>query len=253
MRGAAPAAGDYRELLARYGRSHWWIVGMRRIVWALLGQPTGRMLDIGCGPGWLVAEHPAGAWVVGLDLDLRFAQARPVVMGDARRLPFADRTFAVVTLLDVLEQAHVDPPSTLAEARRVMAPGGCLLVRVPAHPALYGPHDRFWGGARRYTRQALGDLIGRAGFVVRRMTYANSLLFLTGAAARLAARWGWGDGNDLRPLPAGLNAALTAVLTGEARWLRAHDLPMGLSLFCLAEAEEHGPTTFAHRRPADLQ
>lgn len=253
MRGAAPAARDYRELLARYGRSHWWIVGMRRMVWALVGQPTGRLLDIGCGPGWLVAEHPAGAWVVGLDFDLRFAQARPVVMGDAQRLPFADRTFAVVTLLDVLEQATVDPTMALAEARRVMAPGGRLLVRVPAHPALYGPHDQWWGGARRYTRQDLGDLIRRAGFVVRRMTYANSLLFPAGVAVRWAARRGWGDGNDLRPLPAALNAALATVLTCEARWLRTHDLPIGLSLYCLAEAEKYEPATFVDCRPADLQ
>ncbi|MGC8781666.1 MAG: class I SAM-dependent methyltransferase [Anaerolineae bacterium] len=252
MSGAAPPAGDYRELLARYGRSHWWIVGMRRIAWTLLGAPTGHLLDVGCGPGWLVAEHPPGVQVIGLDLDLRFVQARPVVMGDARQLPFPDRTFAAVTLLDVLEQERVDPMMTLVEARRVIAPGGRLLVRVPAHPALYGPHDRFWGGARRYTRRALSDLIGRGGFVIRRLTYANSLLFLTGAATRLAARLGWGGGNDLRPLPAPLNAFLTGILALEARWLRAHDFRIGLSLFCLAEVEEDEPTALAHRHPAHL-
>ncbi len=252
MSDATLRPGNYRELLARYGRSHWWIVGMQRIVWALLGELSGRMLDIGCGPGWLVAEHPPGAWVVGLDLDLRFAQARPVVMGDAQRLPFADRTFTVITLLDVLEQEQVDPAAVLAEARRVIVPGGRLLVRTPAHPALYGPHDRSWGGIRRYTRRELADLIGRGGFVVRRLTYANSLLFLVGAAIRLVARWMGRDGNDLYPLPTPWNAFLTAVMSWEARWLRAHDFGMGLSLFCLTEVEEDEPTALTDRDLAHL-
>jgi SAM-dependent methyltransferase len=227
---------DYRELLARYGSSHWWMTGMRRITWALLGQPQGHLLDIGCGPGWLVKESPAGVWAVGLDLELRFAQARPVVMGNACQLPFPDRTFTVVTALDVLEQECVDAGQVLAEARRVIVPGGRLLVRVPAHPGLYGPHDLFWGGARRYTRAELGDLVQCTGFTIRRLTYANSLLFLTGAATRLAARRGWLGGNDLPLLPAPLNYLLSGVLALEARWLQTHDFRTGLSLICLAEA-----------------
>ena len=236
MSEATPPTLDYRELLARHGRTHWWTVGMRRITWALLGQPQGRLLDIGCGPGWLVAESPPNFWAVWLDLELRFVQARPVVLGDACQLPFPDRTFAAVTVLDVLEQECVDAEATMAEARRVIAPGGRLLARVPAYPGLYGPHDVLWGGARRYTRAELGDLVQCAGFTVRRLTYANSLLFLTGAATRLAARWGWLGGNDLRPLPAPLNMLLSGVLALEARWLRSHDFRAGLSLICLAEA-----------------
>jgi hypothetical protein len=137
--------------------------------------------------------------------------------------------------LDVLEQAAVDATAALAEARRVCATGGRLLVRAPAHPGLYGPHDRFWGGARRYARRELADLVAGAGFTIRRLTYANSLLFLTGAAARLAARWGRLDGNDLRPLPRPVNGLLAGVLTLEAHWLRTHDFRAGLSLICLAE------------------
>jgi SAM-dependent methyltransferase len=228
---------DYRELLANYGRSHWWIAGMRRIVWAVLGPASGRLLDVGCGPGWLLAELPPGLRGVGIDFEVQFAVARPIVTSDMCNLPFPANTFDVVTALDVLEQKSVEPLHALAEVRRVLVSGGRLLARVPAYPGLYGPHDLKWGGARRYRRETLSALVQDAGLTVRRLTYANSLLLPIGAVERLAARRVWSDGNDVRPLPAWLNCLLLGILTLEARRLRTHDFRAGLSLLCMAERD----------------
>ena len=208
---------------------------MRRITWAVLGPARGRLLDIGCGPGWLLAELPSGLRGVGIDFAPQFAVVRPVVASDICNLPFPDRLFDVVTALDVLEQECVEPQRALVEARRVLVPGGRLLVRVPAYPRLYGPHDLMWGGARRYRRGELGGLVQDAGFAVRRLTFANSLLLPIGAAERLAARTIWSIGNDLHPLPMLLNRLLLSILALEARWLRTHDFQAGLSLLCMAE------------------
>ncbi|MCU0500588.1 MAG: class I SAM-dependent methyltransferase [Anaerolineae bacterium] len=237
MNAAVPVAPDYRELLARYGRSHWWIAGMRGITWAVLGRVNGRLLDVGCGPGWLLAELPPGLHGVGIDIEVQFAVARPIVESDSCNLPFPDSVFDVVTALDVLEQECVEPQQALAEVRRVLVPGGRLLIRVPAYPRLYGPHDLMWGGARRYQREELSDLVRNAGFTVRRLTFANSLLLPISAAQRLAARSIWSDGNDVRPLPAPLNRLLLGVLALEARWLKTRDLRAGLSLLCMAERD----------------
>jgi SAM-dependent methyltransferase len=237
MNASEPGPPDYRELLARYGRSHWWIAGMRQITWAVLGRVSGRLLDVGCGPGWLLAELPPDLHGVGIDFEVQFAVARPLVASDMCNLPFPDNTFNVVTALDVLEQECVEPLQALAEVHRVLIPGGRLLVRVPAYPRLYGPHDLMWGGARRYRRDELGALVQDAGFTVRRLTFANSLLLPVGAVERLAARRIWSDGNDIRPLPALLNHLLLGILALEARWLRTHDFRAGLSLFCVAERE----------------
>jgi SAM-dependent methyltransferase len=237
MNAAEPGAPDYRELLARYGRSHWWIAGMRRITWAVLGRARGRLLDVGCGPGWLLAELPPGLHGVGIDFQVQFAVAGPVVTSDMCNLPFPANTFDIVTALDVLEQECVEPLQALAEVRRVLVPGGRLLARVPAYPRLYGPHDLMWGGARRYRREELGDLVRDAGFTVRRLTFANSLLLPIGAVERLAARRIWSDGNDVRLLPVLLNRLLLGILALEARWLRAHDFRAGLSLLCMAERD----------------
>lgn len=229
------ANADFRTTLAERGQQHWWHAGMRRVTWALLGQTQGRVLDIGCGPGWELAELSAGAWGVGVDLHPHLAVAQPAVRADAMRLPFPDRIFDLALALDVLEQTGVDPRLALAEVARVLRPGGRLLLRVPAHPWLRGPHDAYWGGARRYRRAELAALVQGAGLTLRRLTYANSLLFAPAAVERLAARAGVGSGDDLRPLPAPLNGLLRRVLSAEARWLRRRDLPVGLSLVCLAQ------------------
>jgi SAM-dependent methyltransferase len=99
------------------------------------------------------------------------------VKAEAGRLPFPAAAFDLALALDLLEQRGVAPAQTLVEIRRVLRPGGRLLVRVPAHPWLLGPHDAFCGGARRYRRAELVALIVGADFTILRLTYANGLPF----------------------------------------------------------------------------
>lgn len=232
---------DYRALLASTGGSHWWAVGMRRIVRELADPPHGRVLDVGCGPGWDLDGLPEGASGIGLDREAAHVFYRPLVLAEAGCLPFADRTFDRVLALDLLDQRDVQPPETLAEIGRVLRPGGLLILRVPAHRWLQGPHDEAWGGARRFDGKQLAGLVGTAGLVPQRLTYANSLLFPVAVISRLLARAGLGDGYDLHPLPDPLNRAMCSVLYAEARWLRHRDLPFGLSLLCTAVRPERMP------------
>jgi 2-polyprenyl-6-hydroxyphenyl methylase / 3-demethylubiquinone-9 3-methyltransferase len=96
------------------------------------GPRPARVLDLGCGAG-LLANYLAerGHAVTGLDAtaeNLEIARARGTatyLLGDALALPFADASFDVVCAMDLLE--HVDQPERLiAEAARVLAPGGTL-------------------------------------------------------------------------------------------------------------------------------
>ncbi len=99
-----------------------------------------RLLDLGCAYGFLVVEAlDAGFDAIGVDAS-RFAigeagaWARPAVgrllAAHAERLPFADASFDVVTAFDILE--HVPRPELLlAEAARVLRPGGLLLGATP--------------------------------------------------------------------------------------------------------------------------
>jgi SAM-dependent methyltransferase len=126
-----------RRLVAVYTTPD--VVSQRRAIRAALAlQPGERVLDIGSGPGLLAGEMAeqvgAEGRVHGIDpSDSMLAIARrsgtPVDYGrgDALALPFGDEQFDVVVATQVYEYVE-DIDGALAEARRVLRPGGRLLV-----------------------------------------------------------------------------------------------------------------------------
>jgi SAM-dependent methyltransferase len=93
-----------------------------------------RIVDLGCGSGRaLVWNRDSGAYQVGVDVTPHFArEARAsidLVIGDLRRLPFADGAFTKAFSLDVAE--HLSRESlvqVMTETRRVLAPGGAFFL-----------------------------------------------------------------------------------------------------------------------------
>lgn len=96
--------------------------------------PSDVAVDLGCGSGRaLLWNRDSGAALIGIDISPHFAdEARreaDLLLGDLRRLPFPDGAFSKAYSLDVLE--HLSPDAlraVLAEAARVIAPGGKLFV-----------------------------------------------------------------------------------------------------------------------------
>jgi arsenite methyltransferase len=115
------------------------VIEQRRATRALLAlQPGETVLDIGSGPGFMADEMaaevgPDGA-VHGVDPSeamLAIARRRETrvdyAIGDAVSLPYADETFDAAIATQVYEYVP-DMPAALAEARRVLRPGGRLLI-----------------------------------------------------------------------------------------------------------------------------
>ncbi len=127
------------------------------------------LLDVGCNVGaWLLhcrALYPS-ARLAGLDVNADALEAArrkvPGVefrQGSADRLPFPDDSFQYVTMLEVLE--HVPAASrraALREARRVLAPGGRLVLSVP-HKGLFAWADS--NNVRFRLPRLYGLLVGR--------------------------------------------------------------------------------------------
>jgi SAM-dependent methyltransferase len=146
----------------------------------LLGGPAS-ILDAGAGDGWftrtLVESSPRVARAVCWDAHYtpeHLARRDPRV--SYRRERPAER-FEVVLLLDVLEHVEDDLDFLRRTRDENLAPGGHLLISVPAWPALTTAHDDKLGHQRRYTPAAARALVAAVGLgIVRGGGLFHSLL-----------------------------------------------------------------------------
>ena len=179
---------------------YWWFVGRRALIARLLettrprlqSQTPLQLVDVGCGTGANLpmlrrAVAPDGE-VYGLDfspLALQWARTEGdlgalngrvhLSQGDALALPLRDECADVVTMLDVLEHLS-DDARALSEVRRILRPGGALVLSVPAYQHLWSAHDEALHHFRRYEKSGLSRVLHRAGFGVWRLSFAMSLM-----------------------------------------------------------------------------
>jgi SAM-dependent methyltransferase len=236
---------------------HWWFAGRTRALLGLLDRYVGpgnerQVLDVGAGAGNMMHHLAHYGRVTGVDNNPRpIAVARErgydVRLGDARKLPFEDARFDLVTLLDTVEHCP-DDAAVLRECFRVTRPGGHLLVTVPAFMGLWSHNDVLNRHQRRYTAGELCARLREAGYTPRYVSYNNFLVFPLAAAMILVRRW-VGRRPDLasphfdddayqvemEPTPPLLNAILTGVGQLEAALLRQMTLPIGTSIIALAQ------------------
>ncbi|HEX5217500.1 MAG TPA: methyltransferase domain-containing protein [Vicinamibacterales bacterium] len=165
-------------------------------------KPGDRVIDLGCGSGRAIAWNAdTGASLAGVDVSPFFApeaiESSDLLLGDLRRLPIRDRAFTKAWSLDVLE--HLSPSALremLAEANRVLVPGGALFVYT--HVRKNGPLGPAVRGINRFARfceqfglidlrqerlrksdhlnpiadhDELARVVGDAGFTIERLTY----------------------------------------------------------------------------------
>ncbi|MBR0655825.1 class I SAM-dependent methyltransferase [Roseomonas arctica] len=123
-----------------------------------LAQWQGAVLDVGCGEMPFRGLLGAGARYTGIDVpaasDFGMARHPEVLPFDGVSIPFGDGHFDHVLCTEVLEHAEA-PEALVAEMRRVLKPGGTLLITVPfAARVHHAPHDY-----HRFTRFRLARLL----------------------------------------------------------------------------------------------
>jgi len=247
----AAAYRQFRDL----EESHWWFRGRRTVYLGLLrhhlrGNRPRRVLDLGCGVGgFLAGLSEIGERVHATDVDrasLGICRERGYPLGvvsDGYALPFADGSFELVCLFDALE--HIpDEARALSEVARVLAPGGHVVITVPAYQFLYANNDRVARHCRRYTRGSLRRALTGAGFTLERNTHTNVFLFpLILPAVLLLKAWEsvfYRQPDPERtnltvPLPGVLQSLLWSVFAAELPFSRRFDWPAGHSILAIAK------------------
>jgi SAM-dependent methyltransferase len=234
---------DYELQTHRAEDRHWWYRGRRRVIEEVvrgLGLPDeARILDAGCGSGRNMVEFARHGRVSGIELSATsVGRARErglgeVLSGSILEMPFPDASFDLVASLDVVEHLQ-DDGAALREMRRVVAPGGALLLTVPAYQWLWSGHDEINHHHRRYTRSSLRDVAEAAGWRQVRTTYFNSLLLPVAILLRILDRFSrktTESSLDLWVPPRPLNWLLERPMALEARLIgRGGRIPAGLSL-----------------------
>lgn len=232
--------------------TYWWYNTLRRMVVREVQRrapsDAARLLDAGCGTGGMMERlrQQNEKWkIVGLDMSAEAVQHTrergfdEVTTGSVSALPFADASFDCVLSLDVLYHNDVDQEKALAELARVLAPGGFLVLNLPAFPQLSGRHDAAVRGARRYTTSGVRTLLSKAGFKVETMYYWNAWLFFPVLAWRFISRFFHPKDkddtrSDLTPMSQTLNGTLAVMSRADAKLCRVVKMPVGTSVFAVA-------------------
>jgi SAM-dependent methyltransferase len=177
--------------------------------------------------GWCIEE-----------LEKRFAQTPNVTVrhADLVELFGEPQRYDSIVMINVLEHIE-DDVAALASLRRLLVPGGRVVLYIPALNGLYGPWDRKVGHYRRYSKWRMRRVLDAAGLVEVDLRYMNSL--------SIPAWWIFSHGNVERSVAGRLNLwDKTGVPLG--RLIESViPPPLGCNVFCVARAKDE-PTTRDH-------
>lgn len=242
------------EVMYNVEDRHWWYLGMHRIFLGMLTKflaanlskrPQLAILDAGCGTGKMMERLSKYGKVTGIDyseLALSYCRRRGLAdlqQGSITELPFVDQTFDVITCFDVLYHLNVkSDDAALREFYRVSKSQGLVLINVPAFEFLKSEHDISVQTRKRYTRAELKHKVELAGFKIRKITYLNFLAFPLAFALRMLKKFplfASADRSELTLPGVIMNSIFLAMLMIEGSVINYIDLPIGLSVFCVAE------------------
>ena len=206
---------------------------------------VGRVLEIGCGIGNLTRILLRAAdveYLHAVDMDPAYVERVRAEVDDSRlevsaalaeefcpeRHLMPGKGFDCIVASNVVEHIE-DDVRVLSNFRRLLSPGGVILILVPAHRFLYSSLDRHLSHFRRYRKADLENLARQTGLRLLRARHFNPI----GAAG-----W-WLNGKLLRRkvLPAGqlsLYNRFAIPLSNLAD--RCNPFPLGISLLACFDA-----------------
>ncbi|MDR3476706.1 MAG: methyltransferase domain-containing protein [Gammaproteobacteria bacterium] len=149
-------------------------------------QPNPTILEVGCSSGFMLEEMQKAfpdATIIGSDVvnsPLKKLAEKiphvPLLRFDMVHCPLPDNSIDAIVMLNVLEHIE-DDAGALAQAMRVLKPGGTLIIEVPAGPHLYDAYDKILMHYRRYRLSSFCKLLENAGFQILKRSHLGVFLY----------------------------------------------------------------------------
>ncbi len=236
---------EYRNIF-EHEETHFYYVGTHNAVIELLKKYLPKkngniILDAGCGTGSLIKKIKSFGKIWGIDASseaLKFAKKnglKNVLKASVEKIPFENNTFDAVISIDVLYHKEVKSDlKALREFKRVLKPGGILIIKNPAHNWLRGNHDIVIHTKRRYSSKQFGEKLHQAGFQIIQLSYINIFFFPLAIIKRLVESvLKTKPSSDVKSLPPQINRVLINIYNFETKLLTKGTIPLGLSLFAI--------------------
>ena len=163
-----------------------------------------------------------------------------LIQGDLNQPIKFESSYDAILALDVLEHLK-DDVQGIRNISDALAPGGCAIIAVPAHPILWAINDINSMHYRRYTKKTFMELCQKSGLTIRYFSYYNCWLFPPVAIIRLLQRlfhYTCAPDEQLESKipPRLINSLLFKIFSAEKRPLtKGRRLPWGLSLLAVLE------------------
>jgi len=237
------------ERLSSYdllSQKHWWLTSKYLLLLDLLktqipdGTKLDPLLDVGCSSGFFLKHLKAFSNIrYGIDKNPEILKIRNdtdaiLKSADAKKIPFHNKMFSLITAIDVIEHIEDDTQS-LKEFNRLLRPEGWLLLCVPAFMLLFGKHDQLFGHYRRYCSKDLRSKLEACGFTIKKISYIQPLFFLPLLIKRKLFPIKNELLGDFSLPPKFLNTLLHYFILLEKYPLRYIDFPFGATLICLSQ------------------
>lgn len=232
------------EAISKFEEKYFWYVARRELLEMVLHSlalpDNARILEVGPGCGAsarMLANFGTVLLAEPSELFRKYLAAKGFEAIDASlpELEGVSGPFDLICLFDVLEHVE-DDVGALRRLAEKLAPGGRILLTVPALPLLYGGYDVSVGHFRRYDANMLKAVAHRGGLSDCWHSYFNFFLMPLVMASR-----GWSALRGKEPAdlywmpPAWLNKLLLTIFRMEKRLFMGSWLPAGTSLAMVLE------------------